>query len=94
MGSGFIVQDSIALTAAHVISGHQLLIVRRHGQDELPACAYVLPSGSPAVDEEADLALLKITEAATLRSRVDFARLFLDVTIGPSIPENIDGCWG
>ncbi|MGW5746379.1 S1 family peptidase [Amycolatopsis sp. NPDC003861] len=84
VGSGFVVREGIVLTAAHVV-GEGTVLVRFRGNDEHPARLCRLPSGRPALDESADLAVVGLDEGRRVTA-VTFAVLRGDPTLrGPNL---------
>ncbi|WP_426320080.1 HEAT repeat domain-containing protein [Microbacterium sp. E-13] len=60
VGSGFLMRDHYVLTAAHCVDATGELVVKFRGSTRCPARLCRLPSGLPAIDEEADLAILDV----------------------------------
>ncbi len=94
VGSGFIVRDAVVLTAAHVVGPVGQILIRRRGQEELPARIWSLAEDRLAFDEAVDLAVLEIVGDGTRRPRVDCARVRLDAELGPGGVPNVSDCWG
>src|SRR5688500_9904914 len=87
VGSGFVMRDSIVLTAAHVVEGAAELLARFRGATERVARVFQLPDGTLALDADTDLAIVELIEASAYAG-VALALIREDPTLGtPNIDQ-------